>query len=64
MNPKKRGCPKKVKNPLTDEIARLEKENRKLKQKLIKAETIIEVQKKISDILNLAQNLTHRGENI
>ena len=46
MAPKKRGRRKKEKNPLATELARLENENRRLKEKLRKAETIIEVQKK------------------
>jgi len=63
MAPKKRGRRKKEKNPLATELARLENENRRLKEKLRKAETIIEVQKKISDILNISQDLTCSGEN-
>jgi transposase len=64
MNPKKRGCRKKTKNPLVDEVARLEHENRQLKEKLRKAETIIEVQKKISDLMTPDQNLTGNGKSI
>jgi transposase-like protein len=58
MTPKKRGCHKKMKNPLADELARLENENRQLREKLRKAEVIIDVQKKISDLLTLEQNMT------
>ena len=63
MAPKKRGCPKKKKNPLADELARLEKENRQLKEKLRKAETVIDIQKKISDLLTIDQNLIPNGRN-
>jgi transposase-like protein len=56
MTPKKRGRKRKPKNPLADRIAQLEKENRRLQDKLKKAETIIEVQKKISEILGINQN--------
>jgi cell shape-determining protein MreC len=63
MAPKKRGCRKKKKNPLADKLARLENENRQLKEKLRKAETIIDIQKKISDILTIDQNLTSNGRN-
>ena len=43
LSPKKRGRKNKPKNPLADQVARLEKENQKLRGKLKKAETIIEV---------------------
>jgi transposase-like protein len=56
MAPKKRGRKRKQKNPLVDQVAQLEKENRRLQDKLKKAETIIEVQKKISEILGINQN--------
>lgn len=56
LSPKKRGRKNKPKNPLADQVARLEKENQKLRKKLKKAETIIEVQKKISDIIGISQD--------
>jgi len=56
MTPKKRGRRRKVKNPLAKKVAQLEKENRCLQDKLKKAETIIEVQKKISELLGISQN--------
>jgi hypothetical protein len=56
MSPKKRGRRQKDQNPLAKRIARLEKENRLLKQKLKKAETIIDIQKKISEILVIGQD--------
>ena len=56
MSPKKRGRKLKHKNPLAERVAQLEKENRRLQDKLKKAETIIEVQKKISEILGINQN--------
>ena len=56
MSPKKRGRKRKQTNPLAKQIAQLEKENRRLQDKLKKAETIIEVQKKISEILGINQN--------
>ena len=50
LAPKKRG--RKVrKNVLADEVARLERENAKLKSELAKAETIIDVQKKVAALL-------------
>ena len=63
MAPKKRGCRKKKKNPLADELTRLENENRQLKEKLRKAEIVIDIQKKISDLLTIDQNLIHNGRN-
>ena len=56
MSPQKRGRKQKERNPLSQQVARLEKENRRLKEKLIKAEAIIDIQKKISDILDISQN--------
>ncbi len=55
MSPKKRGRKKQEINPLSQEVARLQKENERLKRKLKRAETIIEFQKKISEILGIPQ---------
>ena len=56
MTPKKRGRKRKERNPLSHQVAQLQKENEQLKQRLKQAETIIEVQKKISEILGISQN--------
>jgi transposase-like protein len=56
LSPKKRGRKAREINPLAKENARLERENKKLSEKLKQAETIIEVQKKISEILGISQN--------
>lgn len=56
MSPKKRGRKKIEKNPLAKENATLQKENERLTLKLKKAETIIEFQKKISEMLGISQN--------
>jgi transposase len=56
LTPKKRGRKTKKVNPLANEVAKLERENRKLSKKLKQAETIIEVQKKISEILGISQD--------
>lgn len=53
MSPRKRGRKKAEKNPFAQEVARLQRENEKLKNKLRKAETIIDVQKKVSEILGI-----------
>ena len=55
LSPKKRGRKEKKKNPLAQRVVELERENKRLKGKLKKAETIIEVQKKISEILGISQ---------
>jgi transposase-like protein len=55
MSPKKRGRKRKDKNPLAEQVALLQKENQRLKKKLKQAETIIDVQKKISEILEIPQ---------
>ena len=51
--PRKRGRKAKKVNPMAQEVARLERENRRLTEKLKQAKTIIEVQKKISEILGI-----------
>ena len=56
MSPKKRGRKAQPKNPLALEVARLQKENQRLKNKLKQAELIIDAQKKIAEILGVAQN--------
>ena len=56
LSPKKRGRTERQKNPLTQKVAQLERENERLKKKLKKAEIIIDVQKKISQILGISQN--------
>ncbi len=57
LSPKKRG-PKKYKNdPSLQRIAALEKENQILWHRLKQAETIIEAQKKIAEILQMPDDL-------
>ena len=55
LSPKKRGRKAKKVNPLATKVAQLERENRKLVGQLRKAEIIINVQKKISEIMNIPQ---------
>ena len=57
ISPKKRGRKPVAQNPLAKTVASLENENRRLQAKLRKAEIIIEAQKKISEILNIEQDL-------
>ena len=53
LAPAKRGRKAKAKNPLAEEVARLERENRKLQKRLHQAELIIDVQKKVADLLGI-----------
>ena len=53
LSPKKRGRKEQLRNVLQPEIDQLKKENAHLKNRLRRAETIIDVQKKISQILSL-----------
>jgi transposase-like protein len=53
LRPKKRGRKAQPPNLLAARVAELERENRKLKHRLKKAETIIEVQKKTSELLGI-----------
>jgi transposase-like protein len=52
LEPKKRGR-KKTRSAEADELARLQRENERLKSRLAKAETIIDVQKKLSALLGV-----------
>ena len=62
LSPKKRGRKNKPHNPLANQVARLEKENRKLHLKLKQAETIIDVQKKVSQMLGISQDLNNEED--
>ena len=53
LTPKRRGRKRKPKDPLAEEVARLERENERLKTKLRQAELVIDVQKKVSEMLNI-----------
>jgi transposase len=53
LAPKRRGPKTLNRNPLALKVAQLDQENQRLKRKLQQAETIIEVQKKISEILQI-----------
>ena len=53
LAPKRRGPKTLKRSPLTLKVAQLEREVQRLQRKLKQAETIIEVQKKISEILQI-----------
>lgn len=56
LQPKKRGRRIRDANPLARELAASEAENRKLKKRLAQAQTIIEFQKKVADVLGIPLN--------
>lgn len=60
LAPKKRGRKAEAKNPLSVRVVELERQNRRLKKRLSQAETIIEVQKKVSTLLGI--QLEDKGE--
>ena len=60
LESKKRGRP--GADPSLKELARLRGENARLSKKLEQAEAIIEVQKKLSDLLGLNNDKTEQGE--
>jgi transposase-like protein len=62
LSPKKRGRKPLARNPLAQEVARLQRDNERLNKKLKKAEIIIDVQKKISQILGIPQDLPEEEE--
>ena len=53
LEPRKRGKKPVPKNPLAGEVQRLARENRRLQKRLRQAEIIIDVQKKLCDVLGL-----------
>lgn len=53
LTPKKRGRKGSVRNPLREENEKLRKENERLTNRLRQAEIIIDVQKKVSQILGI-----------
>jgi transposase len=63
LAPKKRGRKAIPKNPLSDELQQLRRENEQLKHKLQQAETIIDVQKKLSSILGTPKSTLDMTEN-
>ncbi len=63
LKPKRRGRKAKRKNPLADEVAQLQRKNQRLEEKLRQAELIIDVQKKVSEMLKIPlKNLDDEGD--
>lgn len=53
LNPKKRGPKGRIRDLRDKRIAELERENRRLKRRAARAEALVEVQKKLSEILGI-----------
>jgi transposase-like protein len=53
LEPRKRGKKPVPRNPMAGELQRLTRENQRLQKRLHQAETIVEVQKKLCDLLGL-----------
>jgi len=62
LQPKPRGRKPNLIHPLQDENAKLRKENVRLQQRLKKAELIIDIQKKISQMLGIPLKNHELGE--
>ena len=63
LKPKRRGRKAKPKNPLAEENATLQRKNRRLEENLRQAELVIDVQKKVSEMLNIPlKNLDDEGD--
>ncbi len=62
LKPKRRGRKAKRKDPLTKELDKLHRENQRLAERLRQAEAIIDVQKKVSEMLGIPLASLDDGE--
>ena len=62
LRPRKRGRKPQPINPLAKKVAELERKNKRLEQRLKQAEIIIDVQKKVSQILGIPLSGESKGE--
>ena len=62
LAPKKRGLKNAARDQRAEELVELRRENRRLQLRLEQAETIIEIQKKLSHLLGLTASETGKGE--
>jgi transposase len=63
LKPKKRGRKTREKNPLEAELKKVRRENVRLQRKLEQAETIIDIQKKVSTLLGIPLETPKNEEN-
>jgi transposase-like protein len=56
LKPKPAGRPRKERNPMAVELERLQRENERLRDKVRKAEIIMEAQKKLSEVLGTPES--------
>jgi len=63
LTPKKRGPKGQERNPLAERLARVEREKARLERRLKRAELIIAVQKKVSELLGIPLNSPEPDEN-
>lgn len=64
LAPRKRGCRGKPVNPLSKRVLELERDNERFRRRLRQAEEVIELQKKISDVLGISlKDLDERESN-
>jgi transposase len=61
LKPKKRGRKEAVRNPLIEENEKLRRANERLMERLRRAEIIIDVQKKVSQMLGEPLKTTEEG---
>ncbi len=62
LRPRKRGRKPQPRNPLAKKVAELERENKRLERRLKQAEIIIDVQKKVSQILGVPLSDEPKGD--
>jgi len=62
LSPKKRGPKSAADSGLTKEVAKLQRENERLRGRLAQAEAIMEAQKKLSELLGLNPRETRNDE--
>jgi transposase-like protein len=62
LSPKKRGPKSAADSGLTKELAKLQRENERLRGRLAQAEAIMEAQKKLSELLGLSPRETGNDE--